>query len=127
MAKKKIIRSDAAPKSVASYSQAVRAGKFVFCSGQIPLDPTTGAIVTGTVEQETERVLDNLGAVLKAAGMDFENVVSCSVFLLTMSDYATVNEVYARYFSEMPPARAAIAVAQLPRDVRVEIACIAVR
>ena len=122
-----IIATPNAPAAIGPYSQAVLAGDTLYCSGQIPLDPATGAIVTGTVEQETERVLDNLGAVLKAAGMDFANVVSCTVFLLTMSDYATVNEVYARYFSEMPPARAAIAVAQLPRDVRVEIACIAVR
>ena len=122
-----IIATPNAPAAIGPYSQAVLAGDTLYCSGQIPLDPATGAIVTGTVEQETERVLDNLGAVLKAAGMDFANVVSCTVFLLTMSDYATVNEVYARYFSEMPPARAAIAVAQLPRDVRVESACIAVR
>ncbi len=122
-----IIATPNAPAAIGPYSQAVLAGDTLYCSGQIPLDPVTGAIVTGTVEQEAERVLDNLGAVLKAAGMGFENVVSCSVFLLSMSDYATVNEVYARYFSEMPPARAAIAVAQLPRDVRVEIACIAVR
>ena len=122
-----IIATPNAPAAIGPYSQAILAGDTLYCSGQIPLDPATGEIVSGSVEQETERVLDNLGAVLKAAGMDFANVVSCTVFLLTMSDYATVNEVYARYFSEMPPARAAIAVAQLPRDVRVEIACIAVR
>ena len=122
-----IIATPNAPAAIGPYNQAILAGDTLYCSGQIPLDPATGEIVSGSVEQETERVLDNLGAVLKAAGMDFANVVSCTVFLLTMSDYATVNEVYARYFSEMPPARAAIAVAQLPRDVRVEIACIAVR
>ena len=122
-----IIATPNAPAAIGPYSQAILAGDTLYCSGQIPLDPTTGEIVSGSVEQETERVLDNLGAVLKAAGMGYENVVSCTVYLTSMSDYATVNEVYARYVSEMPPARAAVAVAQLPRGVRVEVACIAVR
>lgn len=122
-----IVSTPNAPAAIGPYSQAILAGDTLYCSGQIPLDPATGALVSGTVEQETERVLENVGALLKAAGMDYENVVSCTVFMASMDDYATVNEVYARYFSEMPPARAAVAVKTLPRNVRVEIACIAVR
>lgn len=121
------VQTPYAPAAIGPYSQAVLAGDTLYCSGQIPLDPASGALISGTIEQETERVLENLGAVLRAAGMDFANVVSCSVFLVDMNDYAGVNDVYGRYFSEMPPARAAVAVAGLPRGVRVEISCVAVR
>ncbi len=116
-----------APAAIGPYSQAVLAGDTLYCSGQIALDPKTGSLIAGNVEAETERVLENLGAVLRAASMDFEHVVRCTVFLADMNDYAQVNEVYARYFSEAPPSREAVQVAALPRGARVEISCIAVR
>ena len=116
-----------APSAIGPYSQAILADDTLYVSGQIAIDPDTGSMVTGTVAEETRRVLDNLGAVLHAASMDFENVVRCEVFLTDVNDYAQVNEVYARYFNESPPARQAVEVSALPRDARVEISCIAVR
>ncbi len=102
-------------------------GNTLYCSGQIALDPETGHLVDEGIEAETERVLENLGAVLKAAGMDYRHVVRCTVYLVDINDYAQVNEIYARYFSEAPPAREAVQVAALPRGARVEISCVAVR
>jgi 2-iminobutanoate/2-iminopropanoate deaminase len=99
----------------------------LYVSGQIAIDPDTDSMIDGTIEEETERVLDNIGAVLKAASMTFENVVRCEVFMDDVNDYAQINEVYARYFNEKPPARQAVQVAALPRNARVEISCIAVR
>jgi 2-iminobutanoate/2-iminopropanoate deaminase len=96
-------------------------------SGQIAIDPETGSMIDGSVEEETERVLDNVEAVLKAASMTFANVVRCEVYMSDMDDYAQINEVYGRYFNEQPPARQALEVAELPRGARVEISCIAVR
>jgi 2-iminobutanoate/2-iminopropanoate deaminase len=125
MAKKKIIRSDAAPKAVASYSPAVRAGKFVFCSGQIPLDPSTGELVDGSIEIQTRRVLDNLGAVLAEAGLGYRDVVKCGVFLIDMNDFRAFDGTYAQYFGDEPPARSTVQVAALPRGARIEIDAIA--
>jgi len=99
----------------------------LFCSGQIALDPVTGELIQGEIEDEATQVLENLGGVLRAGGLDYQHAVQCTVFLTSMDDYAPVNEVYARYFSQAPPAREAIAVAALPRGARVEISCIAVR
>lgn len=121
------IKTPLAPAAIGPYSQGILAGDTLYCSGQIAIDPDSGSMVTSSVEAETERVLDNLGAVLKAASMDYENVVRCSVYLVDINDYATVNEVYARYFSEAPPAREAVEVSALPRGARVEISCVAVR
>lgn len=121
------IRTAKAPAAIGPYSQGVSAGNMVFCSGQIALDPNTGTMVEGDIENEAAQVLENIGAVLHAAGIDYEHVVQCTVFLTNLEDYAPVNEVYSRYFSEAPPAREAIQVAALPRDARVEISCIAVR
>ena len=121
------IKTPLAPAAIGPYSQGILVGDTLYCSGQIPIDPETGSLVTGSIEAEAERVLDNLGAVLRAARMDYENVVRCTVYLLDINDYAQVNEVYARYFSEAPPAREAIQVAGLPRGARLEIACVAVR
>ncbi|MEX0746389.1 MAG: RidA family protein [Rhodothermales bacterium] len=121
------IKTPLAPAAIGPYSQGILVGDTLYCSGQIAIDPETGSLVTGSAESETERVLDNLGAVLRAARMDFENVVRCTVYLVDINDYAQVNEVYARYFSEAPPAREAVQVAALPRGARVEIACVAVR
>lgn len=121
------IKTSQAPASIGPCSQAVLVGDNLYCSGQIAIDPQTGGLVTGNIDAETERVLDNLGAVLRAAGFDYQNVVQCTVYLTDINDYAQVNEVYARYFSASPPAREAVQVSALPRHARVEISCVAVR
>ena len=125
MAKKKVIRSEAAPAPVASYSQAIKAGKFLFCSGQIPIDPRTGSLVPGGIEDQTRRVLENLGAVLEAAGASYRDVLKCTVFLTDLQDFETMNGVYSTYFVEAPPARSTVQVVALPRGARVEIEAIA--
>jgi 2-iminobutanoate/2-iminopropanoate deaminase len=122
---KHIITTDDAPKAIGPYSQAVKAGSFVFCSGQIAMDPESGELVTGDIGIQTERVLQNLQAVLKAAGADLGQVVKCTVFLADMDDFAAMNEVYGRFFTENPPARAAVEVSRLPRGVDVEIEAVA--
>ncbi|HEX6275458.1 MAG TPA: RidA family protein [Polyangiaceae bacterium] len=125
MAKKKLIRAESAPAPVASYSQAVKAGKFLFCSGQIPIDPATGALVPGGIAEQTRRVLENLGAVLKAAGAGYDDVLKCTVFLVDLAEFELMNGVYATYFAEAPPARSTVQVSALPRGARVEIEAIA--
>lgn len=118
---KRIIATDAAPKAVGPYSQAVAFGNLLFCAGQIPLDPVTGELTGADVAAQTERVCENIKGVLAANGMTFENVVKTTVFLTTMDDFAAMNAVYARYFPEPFPARSTVAVAGLPRGARVEI------
>jgi 2-iminobutanoate/2-iminopropanoate deaminase len=120
-----IIKTERAPAAIGPYSQAIRAGGFVFASGQIPLDPQTGEFVPGGVAEQTEQVMRNLSAVLEAAGTSLESVVKTTVFLADMNDFAVMNEVYGRYFKENPPARATVQAARLPRDARVEIEVIA--
>ena len=122
---KSVIATHAAPAAIGPYSQAVRFGNLLFCSGQIPLDPETGALVEGSIQTETTRVLDNLKAVLEAAGCELGDVLKTTIFLQSMSDFAAVNEVYAGYFPTSPPARSTVAVAGLPKGVRVEIEAIA--
>jgi 2-iminobutanoate/2-iminopropanoate deaminase len=122
---KQIIKTESAPKAIGPYSQAVRAGALVFASGQIPLDPQTGEFVEGGVAEQTEQVLRNLSAVLEAAGTSLDRVVKTTVFLADMNDFAAMNEVYGRYFSQDAPARATVEAARLPRDARVEIEAIA--
>ncbi len=122
---KEIITTQNAPKAAGPYSTAVRQNGFVFLSGQIPLDPQTGQLVTGSIEEQTSRVLENLKAVLEAAGLSFNNVVKTTVFLKDMGDFARMNETYAKYFASNPPARSTVEVARLPRDVQVEIEAIA--
>ena len=122
---KEIISTDNAPGAIGPYSQAVKVGGFVFCSGQIPIDPKTGNFVSEEVSEQTEQVLKNLNAVLEAAETNLNNVVKTTVFLADMNDFTAMNEVYARYFSENKPARATVQAARLPRDARVEIECIA--
>lgn len=122
---KQIIRTSNAPEAIGPYSQAVRAGGFIFASGQIPIDPRTGQFVPGGVQEQTEQVLRNLSAVLEAAGSGLGEVVKTTVFLADMNDFALMNEVYGRYFSEDAPARATVQAARLPRDARVEIEVIA--
>lgn len=122
---KTAVSSPDAPKAIGPYSQAVRTGQLLFVSGQVPLDPATGQIVAGDIAVQTRRVFDNLGAVLKAGGRSFADVVRTTVFLADMNDFAAVNEVYGTYFSEPYPARATVQVARLPKDARVEIDVIA--
>jgi len=124
---KQIIRTPHAPAAIGPYSQAVQVGNMLFCSGQIAIDPKTGTLVTENVEAETRRVLDNLGAILKAAGMDYSDVVKATVYLKDLNHYSAVNSVYATYFKENPPAREAVQVARLPKDAHVEISLVAVK
>lgn len=121
----KIISTPNAPAALGAYSQAVISNGFAFLSGQIPLDPATGKIVDGDIAAQTERVLENLKAVLEACGISLTTVVKTTVYLKDMGEFAKMNEVYARYFPINPPARATVEVARLPRDVRVEIDCVA--
>ena len=122
----KIISTPNAPAAIGPYSQAVVSNGFAFLSGQIPLDPATGQlIIAGDIAAQTERVLENLKAVLESCGASLANVVKTTVYLKDMGEFARMNEVYARYFPANPPARATVEVARLPRDVRVEIDCIA--
>lgn len=114
-----------APKAVGPYSQAVRTGRLLFTSGQIPLDPRTGALETGPIDAQTRRVMDNLGAILDSAGVTFSDVVKATVFLADLSDFAAMNTVYSGYFSADPPARSTVQVAALPLGARVEIEMIA--
>ena len=121
----KVISTPNAPAAIGPYSQAVAANGFAFLSGQIPLDPASGKIVEGDIAAQTERVLDNLKAVLGACGSSLGQVVKTTVYLKDMGEFARMNEVYERYFAENPPARATVEAARLPRDVRIEIDCIA--
>jgi 2-iminobutanoate/2-iminopropanoate deaminase len=122
---RKTVSTEKAPKAIGPYSQAVISGGFAFLSGQIPLDPSSGQIIDGDVAAQTERVLENLKSVLEACGATMESVVKTTVFLKDMGEFARMNEVYGRYFPSNPPARATVEAARLPRDVRVEIDCIA--
>lgn len=124
---KQIINTSGAPAPIGPYNQAIRAGDFLFVSGQIPIDPATGELVESGIQDETERVMQNLAAILKEAGMDFSNVVKSSIFLTDMKQFALVNEVYAKYFIENAPARETVQVAALPKFVNVEISVIAAK
>ncbi len=120
------VQTDGAPAAIGPYSQAITHGGLVFTAGQIPLDPATMQLVEGDVAAETERVMQNLAAVLEAAGASLGSVVKTTVFLADMNDFAAMNEVYGRWFGDHAPARSTVQVARLPRDARVEIECIAV-
>ncbi|MBS1148614.1 MAG: Endoribonuclease [Myxococcaceae bacterium] len=127
MSQRRAFHSDQAPKAIGPYSQAVRVGQGpIFLSGQIPLDPATGALVEGDITAQTERVMQNLRNVLQAAGCGFDQVVRCGIFLTDLNDFAKVNEVYGRFFAENPPARSTVQVSALPKGARVEIDAIAV-
>ena len=119
------VSSESAPRAIGPYSQAIRAGSLLFVSGQIPLDPATGAMVDGDIAAQTHRVFANLKAILEAAGGSFDHVVRTTVYLADMNDFATVNEIYGTYFSLPAPARATVQAARLPKDARVEIDLIA--
>ena len=119
------VSTENAPGAIGPYSQAVKTGNMVFCSGQTPIDPATSEFVSDDVAEQTEQVLKNLSAVLEAAGSDLNKVVKTTVFLADMNDFAAMNEIYAKFFNTNKPARATVQAARLPRDARVEIECIA--
>jgi 2-iminobutanoate/2-iminopropanoate deaminase len=123
---KKIISTSEAPAAVGPYSQAIRIGNFVFCSGQIPLDPKTGEIVPGDVKAQTRRVMENIAAVLRAEGLNFGSIIKTTIFLTNLADFQAVNELYGSYFQSEPPARSTVEVAALPKSATVEIDVIAV-
>ena len=120
-----VIATKDAPQAIGPYSQAIRANGFVFVSGQVAIDPLTQQVISGDVAAQTDRVLKNLSAILKAAGSGLEKVVRCGVFLKNMGDFAAMNNIYGRHFSTAPPARSTVEVARLPKDVLVEIDVIA--
>lgn len=122
---RQVIASDAAPKAIGPYSQAIRSAGLLFLAGQIPLDPATMQIIEGDIAKQTERVLENVKAILAAAGSSLDRVVKTTVFLKDMNEFAAMNEVYGRYFPQNPPARSTVEAARLPRDARIEIEVIA--
>lgn len=124
--KKEIISTDQAPAAIGPYSQAVKIGEMVFVSGQIPIDPLSGNLIEGDIKAQTRQVLKNVSAVLSAAGTSIDSVVKTTVFITNMDDFALMNEVYAEFFTSMPPARACVEVSRLPKDVLVEVEAIAV-
>jgi 2-iminobutanoate/2-iminopropanoate deaminase len=123
---REVISAPDAPKAMGAYSPAIKAGNLLFVSGQIPIDPASGALVDGDITAQTEQVMRNLGALLRAAGVGYDHVVRTTVFLADMNDFAAMNEVYSRHIAAPPPARATVQVARLPRDVKIEVDAIAV-
>ena len=123
---KKIISTSEAPAAIGPYSQAVRAGSMIFCAGQVPLDPKTGQIVSQDIAEQTRRVLENVAAILRSEQLTLEHVVKTTVFLADFGDFKKMNEVYATYFTNRPPARSTVGVSTLPKDARVEIEVIAI-
>jgi len=124
---KKIIYSPQAPEPIGPYSQAVQVGNMLFVSGQIAIQQSSGKLITGNIEEETTMVMTNLSEILKVSDMTFSNVVKCTIFLKDMNNFPKVNEVYGKYFNDSPPARETVEVSRLPKDVNVEISCIAVK
>jgi len=124
---KSVVYSPSAPEPIGPYSQAIQSGNTLFVSGQIAIERSSGNFITGNIPDETTQVMKNLEAILSVAGMNFSNVVKCSIFLKDMNNFPVVNEVYGKYFSENPPARETVEVSRLPKDANVEISCIAVK
>jgi len=122
---REVIHTDRAPAAIGPYSQGVRAGEFIFCSGQIPIDPASGEVVGGRIGPQTEQVMRNIGALLESAGCGFASVVKTTIFLTDLADFAAVNEIYGRHFPEAPPARSTVQVSALPKGVNIEIEVIA--
>jgi len=125
--KRSVVNTGNAPAPIGPYNQAILAGDTLYVSGQIPINPASGEIVQSTIEEETRLVMTNLGNILKEAGMDYSHVVKCSIFVNNMNNFGSVNEVYGSFFQEQAPARETVEVSRLPKDVRVEISCIAVK
>lgn len=123
---KEVIKTEEAPAPIGPYSQAIKAGKTLYVSGQIALDAASGELINDNITEETHQVMKNLESILRAAGTDFNQVVKCSIFVKNMDDFATVNEAYGQYFKQQPPARETVEVSRLPKNVHVEISCIAV-
>lgn len=124
---KTVVYSADAPEPIGPYSQAIQAGNMLFISGQIAIQKSSGNILSSDIQEETKQVMENISHILKAAGMDFSNVVKSSIFLKDMNNFPKVNEIYGQYFQQQPPARETVEVSRLPKDVSVEISCIAVR
>ena len=124
---KSVVYSENAPEPIGPYSQAIQTGNMLFVSGQIAIQKSTGQFIIGNIEEETIQVMTNIGDILTAAGMDFSNVVKSSIFMKDMNNFPKINEVYGRYFKDNAPARESIEVSRLPKDVNVEISCIAVK
>lgn len=124
---KKVIKTEKAPTAIGPYSQAILAGNTLYCSGQIAIDPETGSLITNNITEETHQVMKNISNVLKAANMDFSNVVKSSIFIKNMNQYEDINQVYASYFNNNPPARETVEVSVLPMDTNIEISVIAVK
>ena len=124
---KRIIHTANAPKAVGPYSQAIEAGSTLYVSGQIPINPATGLVVEGSISEQTEQVMKNIGGILKEAGYDYKDVVKCTCLLDNMDNFVAMNQVYGKYFPENPPARAAFGVVKLPLGVMIEIECIAIK
>lgn len=124
---KKVIYSAMAPEPIGPYSQAIQIGNLLFVSGQVAIQKPSGDVITGNIQDETRQVMKNLEEILKAAGMEFSNVVKCTIFLKDMNNFPKVNEVYGTHFTSQPPARETVEVSRLPKDVNVEISCIAVK
>lgn len=124
---KQVIKTEKAPKAIGPYSQAIMIGDFLFASGQIAINPATGEIVEGGIEAQTKQVMENVKNILQAAGMDFSNVVKTTVFITNMNDFAKVNEIYATYFTDNPPARSCVEVSKLPKGALIEVEVIAHR
>jgi 2-iminobutanoate/2-iminopropanoate deaminase len=122
---KKEVKTDKAPQAIGPYSQGIIANGFLYCAGQIPINPEAGGLISGSIEDQTRQVFKNISAVLAAAGRTFDDVVKCTVFLQSMDDFAAMNKVYAEFFKPPYPARSAVQVARLPRDVKIEIEAIA--
>lgn len=122
-----VVYSDKAPEPIGPYSQAIQFGNMLFVSGQIAIEKASGKIITSDIEAETEQVMTNLSEILKSAGADFQNIVKTTIFLKDMNNFPRVNEVYGRYFKDAPPARETVEVSRLPKDVNVEISCIALK
>ncbi|PMQ02494.1 MAG: reactive intermediate/imine deaminase [Dictyoglomus sp. NZ13-RE01] len=123
---KEVIFTDNAPKAIGPYSQAIKVGNFVFISGQIPIDPKTGNLVEGDIKEQTKRVIENIKAIIESIGGSLENIVKTTVFLKSLEEFSQMNEVYAEYFKDKPPARSTVEVSRLPKDVRIEIEATAI-
>ena len=124
---KRVINTKFAPKAIGPYSQAILSNNTLYCSGQIAIEPKSGKLITVNIQKETEQIMNNIGAVLSAADMDYNNIVKCSIFMRNMQDYQEINKIYSNFFDSLPPAREAFQVSKLPKNANIEISIIAVK